>query len=447
MRESVAWGDREVQALTGWRWAPASGGASANAADASEASGANPVRFAFVVFIAVLAIKFVVGRMMFDLDAMTGNPWAFGFEVGHIAGNVASGHGFSISREPGVHVPTAWISPLYPLMLAMIFKLYGLYTLAAAQAMFLANCVFQAATASLLYLLGARFGGRNVGLVAAAIFLVNPNGWQFLGWAWPSQLFALLVLLHVHALLVPAKKTLVAAGWVGATFGLALMADGAAIAIAPVTLIHLVVANTRSDRRMAIASASLCFFIVVAPWTIRNAEQFGSFNPLRGNVGVNLWVGNYPGANEEAFHGLAPSPWHNTEQGERFTALGEQQYDRAARAQAFDVIADDPMRFIGNSVMRFAGFWIGEFWTGYSHIAWTYSLGLIALSALALRGAIRARTLGTGALLAVLLLFGGPYYLTVHGHGRYRVPVEPLMCLLAALKPGETRENFRDEVV
>jgi hypothetical protein len=65
---------------------------------------------------------------------------------------------------------------------------------------------------------------------------------------------------------------------------------------------------------------------------------------------------------------------------------------------------------------------------------------LISLTALALRGAIRARRLGTGVLLAALLLFGGPYYLTVYGHGRYRVPIEPLMCLLAALKPGEDRE-------
>ncbi len=95
--------------------------------------------------------------------------------------------------------------------------------------------------------------------------------------------------------------------------------------------------------------------------------------------------------------------------------------------------------------MRFAGFWIGEFWTRYQHIHWLYSVGLIALSALALRGAIRARSFGTGALLAALLLFGGPYYLTVHGHGRYRVPVEPLMCLLAVLKPGDEQSVIDDE--
>ena len=52
-----------------------------------------------------------------------------------------------------------------------------------------------------------------------------------------------------------------------------------------------------------------------------------------------------------------------------------------------------------------------------------------------------------GMLLAAILLFGGPYYLTVHGHGRYRVPIEPLMCLLAALKPGEEREEAGDVIL
>lgn len=428
-----------MQGLTGWRWAPATDRL------APQISKAEWLR-ALAIFVIAFALKIGFGGLMFDLEAMAGNPWLFGFEVGHIAGNLATGHGFTVSREAGVYIPTAWVSPLYPLLLASIFKLFGLFTLGAAQAMLVANCLFQAATAALLYLMGFRFCGRHAGMAAAVIFLVNPNGWQFLGWVWPSQLFAFLILLHICVLLVPPKNTLVAAGTAGATFALALMADGAAIAIAPITLVHLFVTRTGSERNTALAGALICFAIVTAPWTLRNAEHFGSYNPLRGNVGVNLWVGNYPGANEESFHGLAPSPWHDAEQGERFTALGERQYDRMARADALEAIADDPARFVGNTLMRFAGFWIGEFWTRYQHIAWFYSVGLIALSALALRGAIRARSIGTGALLAALLLFGGPYYLTVHGHGRYRVPIEPLMCLLAVMKPRDERTDHASDL-
>jgi hypothetical protein len=422
----------------GWRWAPANDRLAPKITSVEW-------RRALAVFAIALAFKFGLGGVLFDPNAMAGNPWAFGFEVGNIAGNLAAGHGFSVSREPGVYIPTAWISPLYPMLLAGIFKVFGMYTLGAAQATLLANCIFQAGSAALLYLMGFRFAGRNAGRAAVVIFLLNPNGWQFLGWAWPSQLFAFLILLHFFVLLLPTKNDVVAASMAGGTFAMALMADGAAIAIAPVTVAHIFWTRSGSQRSTAFAAALIAFAIVVAPWTLRNAEHFGSYNPLRGNIGVNLWVGNYPGSNAEAFHGLAPSPWHDTEQGERFATLGEQQYDRDARGRALGAIANDPARFVGNTTMRFAGFWIGEFWTRYQHIHWLYSVGLIALSALALRGAIRARSFGTGALLAALLLFGGPYDLTVHGHGRYRVPVEPLMCLLAVLKPGDEQSVIDDE--
>ncbi len=428
-----------MRVLKGWRWAPA-------ASRAQERFPAEEIRRALGVAAIVFVVKLILGRFMFDAAAMAGNPWSFGFEVGVIAGNLAAGHGFAVSHEAGAYIPTAWVSPLYPLLLAGIFKLFGLYTQAAAEAMLIANCVFQAATAGLLYLLGLRFCGRSVGLLAAGIFLINPNGWQFLGWAWPSQMFAFLLLLHIYVLLVPASGARGAGGWAGATFALALMADGAAIAIAPVTLAHLFLTLEGTGRRNALAAALVCFSLVVAPWTLHNARHFGGFNPLRGNIGVNLWVGNYPGANEESFHGLAPSPWHDPVEGERFAALGERNYDRAARERALDEIFSHPGRFIANTLTRFSGFWIGEWWTRYGHIPWVYSLGLIALSVFALRGAIRARALGTGLLLAAILLFGGPYYLTVHGHGRYRVPIEPLMCLLAALRPGEEREEARDLV-
>jgi hypothetical protein len=382
----------------------------------------------------VFVLKWIVGAQLFDSAAMAGNPWTFGFEVGHIAGNLAAGHGFAVSREAGVYIPTAWVSPLYPLLIAGVFKVFGAYTQASAEALLALNCAFQGATAALLFWMAARWWNTTAGWLAVALFAANPNGWQFLSWVWPSHLFAFTVLLHIAALVWPASNPRTRGVAIGGSFALALMADGAAIAIAPVTLLHLFWQGADARRAVALV-ALLAFALGVAPWTIRNSAQFGGFNPLRGNVGVNLWVGNYPGAEAESFHGLAPSPWHDANEGERFARLGERSYDRDARGRALDVIGNDPVRFVKNTLARFVGFWFGEWWTGWGHIAAVYSIGLALLSGLALFGGIRARASGTGALLVALLFFGGPYYLTVHGHGRYRVPVEPLMCLLAVARP------------
>ena len=422
--------------LTGWRWS------------ASETHPASPAvwRDALWVGTAVFAAKLGLGSIGFDFTSMARDPWTFGFEVGHIAGNLATGHGFSVSRQPGVFVPTAWVSPLYPILLAGLFKVFGLYTLAAAKAMLAINCLFQGATAALLCLLGARLCNRTVGLTAAGVFFLNPNSWQFLAWAWPSHLFAFALLVHFATMLLSARGAQARGAAIGGSFALALMADGAAVAVAPVTLAHFYFGMPKGDRRPAILAAAMCFTLGVAPWTMRNAMHFGSVNPLRGNVGVNLWVGNHPGANAESFHGLAPSPWHDAEQGERFTLLGEHAYDGESRDRALSEIFDNPWRFVRNTFTRFTGFWIGEWWTGYGHIGWLYSMGLIVLSAAALRGAVYARSTGTGLLLVTLFFFGGPYYLTVHGHGRYRVPVEPLMCLLAAMRPESERKTCEETV-
>ena len=92
-----------------------------------------------------------------------------------------------------------------------------------------------------------------------------------------------------------------------------------------------------------------------------------------------------------------------------------------------------PAAFVANSARRFSGFWLAEWWAGYRHIDWYYSLGHVALTGLACAGAWRARRRGVGFAVVALVLFAMPYALTVHGHGRYRVPIEPVLCLLGAL--------------
>src|SRR5262249_17672106 len=55
------------------------------------------------------------------------NHWPFGFETGRIAQALAEGRGFSSPfQEPTG--PTAWLAPIYPLILALIFKGFGVYS-------------------------------------------------------------------------------------------------------------------------------------------------------------------------------------------------------------------------------------------------------------------------------------------------------------------------------
>ena len=78
-------------------------------------------------------------------------------------------------------------------------------------------------------------------------------------------MFAFTLLLHFFVLLVPPPQAAKAGGLAGATFALALMADGAAIAVAPVTLAHFFLSREGVARRNSLAAAFICFAVVVTP--------------------------------------------------------------------------------------------------------------------------------------------------------------------------------------
>src|SRR5579863_6583363 len=52
----------------------------------------------------------------------------YGYEVGSVARSIAAGEGFS-SPLRMVHTgPTVWFTPVYPYLLAAIFRLWGIYS-------------------------------------------------------------------------------------------------------------------------------------------------------------------------------------------------------------------------------------------------------------------------------------------------------------------------------
>ena len=386
------------------------------------------------LLLGIAAVRWMGATLVYLPEALAVTPWAFGYEEGNLAGSLASGRGFAFCRGDEPCLTTAWNSPLYPLLLAGLFKLLGAYTPAAANAAIGLNCLLHGLACALVYLLGLRLGGRRVGAAAAALLAVAPNAWRFLGWAWHTHLSAVLILAHVGALLAlagrgagAASRPIAGAALAGAALGLAMLADGAAVMLLPASLFWA----WRARRLPAVAAAAFGTLAVLSPWTVRNYLATGSLNPLRSSAGVNLWVGNHPQVRAESYHGLQMNPWHNRSEWQQFAARGDRAYDRFCRDRAVARISAEPARFVADTAARASGFWLGEWWAGYGHIHPVFSLGLVAYTVLAACGAWRGRRHRTGVLLTVILLAPLPYYITVHGHGRYRAPLEPVLCLLA----------------
>ena len=106
----------------------------------------------------------------------------FGWEGGRIARALVTGYGYA---DPflGHTGPTTWIPPLYPLLIAGIFKLFGIYTPLSAWFVFAIDSVFSAATALAVYEIAFRCydavgQGRKIALWSAWLWALYPAAMQ-----------------------------------------------------------------------------------------------------------------------------------------------------------------------------------------------------------------------------------------------------------------------------
>src|SRR5580692_3605265 len=120
--------------------------------------------------LAALALRLFVMCLTYQIQLdPSQDHLAFGWETGRVARSIVTGNGFSspYSKPTG---PTALIPPVYPYLVAGIFKLFGIYTASSALVLLTLNNLFSSLTCLPVY----RIARKVFGLQVAA--------WA--GWAW-----------------------------------------------------------------------------------------------------------------------------------------------------------------------------------------------------------------------------------------------------------------------
>ena len=156
----------------------------------------------FWVGFALRVVVILVGHT-YRIRTAQGN-FDFGFEAGRIARSLATGHGYA-NPFNGISGPTAWLPPLYPLLMAAAFKVFGVYTRGAALALMVVDSAFSAAIIPAVYEIAARcFDARGiarrgakygapVAVWSAWMWAVYPAALQYaVHWIWEMSLTACL---------------------------------------------------------------------------------------------------------------------------------------------------------------------------------------------------------------------------------------------------------------
>jgi hypothetical protein len=182
--------------------------------------------------------------------------------------------------------------------------------------------------------------------------------------------------------------------------------------------------------RSAAVIGLLALLMVYAPWPIRNAYRFHAFIPLRSTVGIELYMGNRPGAAGHLDESLFPM--FNRQELASYLSKGEVAYTNDQAKQAWAYVRARPGHFLNLSLRRAYRFWAGTGNLDGSPVYEVHALltTVFGFAGLALTYRRRMRWFAVMMTLP-LLLFPLPYYIT-HAEFRYRLNIDPLMTVLAA---------------
>ena len=142
----------------------------------------------------------------------------FGWEMGRIARSIALGQGFSSPTDLPTG-PSAWAPPVYPYILAGVFKLFGIYSNLSAWVILTFNSIFSALTCLTLYRIAERIYGVAVARATAWTWALFPYA---IYWpvrvVWEMSLSAFLLSLALLLTLRMADAPPRPRAWIG--FGL-----------------------------------------------------------------------------------------------------------------------------------------------------------------------------------------------------------------------------------
>ncbi|MGA2219474.1 MAG: glycosyltransferase family 39 protein, partial [Terracidiphilus sp.] len=234
------------------------------------------------------AIPFDTIENLMDADHI--HAW----EQGNVARALLAGHGFGSPFQSDQS--SAIMTPVYPLIVAGIFKIFGVHTARSIFAVHAFDCLVNSLACIPIFLLARRAFCERMGLWAAWTWVFFPYGIYFAAaWAWSTHLvlLCLLWLLYLAQGMEQSPRLGLWAGF-GLLAGLAGLTEPSILLTIPFLLGLACWRLARAGRGWLKPGvvASVVLAATISPWLIRDAVVFHRFIPMRDSMGLELWMGN-----------------------------------------------------------------------------------------------------------------------------------------------------------
>jgi 4-amino-4-deoxy-L-arabinose transferase-like glycosyltransferase len=396
------------------------------------------------ILLAAFSIRLIVVFFTYrDLPDADKFYEAFGWEMGWVARALATGHGFSSPYWPWSG-PTAMQPPLYPTLLSLVFRVFGVYTLTSAFVILSINSLLSTLTCIPIYLSACYSLGSRAAKIAAWVWALYPFAIYFsAGRVWEYSLTGILfttsfcIAQRIHRTANPLAWI----GW-GAVAGLTALSNPSTLSTLPFLAgvaawqLHKAPLEKNSRRWLLnFVLTGLAAAAILTPWTIRNYRALGILCPVRDNFWLELYDDN---GGDTALDPNFAHPSSNPAEMQKWLTLGEPAFLKEKHTLAVNYIQAHPEFMIRKTIRRVFYYWTG-FWSmsAQEFHEQPYEIGNIfqvcLMTFFMLRGIRRFWRFNRTAVLPYLVLiavFPITYYIT-HPLMDYRQPIEPAIIVLA----------------
>jgi 4-amino-4-deoxy-L-arabinose transferase-like glycosyltransferase len=417
-------------------------------------------RLALILLIGLALRLAVIALPSFEdlMDADHIHAW----EQGNVAEALLAGHGFG-SGFPS-NQPSAIMPPVYPLIVAGLFYLFGIHTAQSILAVHVFDCIVNALAVIPIFLLARRSFGERTGWWAAWTWAFFPYGLYFsAAWAWSTHLLLLCLcwLLYLAQDLEQSSRLGLWAGF-GLLAGFMGLAEPSGLVVIPFLLALACWRRARERKPWLLPGvvASLVLAATISPWLIRNEVTFHRFIPMRDSMGLELWLGNNGNSLHWTNNDL--SPLHDAREMAAYNRMGELAYMDHKAQQAKAYIHEHRGWYAWMSMRRAVYLWTG-YWSfdrAYLEMEPTdpenivFASGLTLLGLLGLLFVWREKPFEAIRYGGVLFLYPAMFYF-IHPEAYRMRPLDPLMVILGcyaillwrdrrrarSLRPSDKRQN------
>ena len=359
------------------------------------------------------------------------------WEPGNVAEALLAGRGFGSPFQS--NQLSAIMPPVYPVIVAGLFRIFGIHTSASIFAAHALNCILSALACIPVFFVARHSFGARTAWWAVWAWALSPYGIYFAAsWAWSTHLLLLCLcwLIFLAQKMEQSPRLALWAGF-GLLAGFAALTEPSILSVVPFLMAVACWRLHREKIRWLIPGvvASLTLAATLSPWMIRNALVFHRLIPMRDSMGLEMWMGNNGYTQRWTSDHL--HPLHDASELADYDRMGEIAYMDHKQRQANIFIQHHPEWFVWMSLRRAIYLWTG-YWsfdrsylamepTDPANIPFATGLTILALAGLVL--AWRQRPWEAIRYGGVLFLFPAIYYFS-HPEPYHMRPLDPIMILL-----------------